>query len=101
MRRTKYGDRPWAVGRRSARRGRTLRAAGRPWGVDCATVGGRSARLCCDVARGVVHVPPRFCLLRGGAVAAGRPLLRRRSSDVMTAGLISSRVWFGPVPGSS
>ncbi|KZV06959.1 hypothetical protein F511_45559 [Dorcoceras hygrometricum] len=25
---------------------------------------------------------------------------RRRSGDVMTAGLISSRVWFGPVPGS-
>ncbi|KZT75245.1 hypothetical protein F511_47730 [Dorcoceras hygrometricum] len=32
--------------------------------------------------------------------AAGRPPLRRVSDDVVTAGLISSRVWFGPVPGS-
>ncbi|KZV23033.1 Zinc finger, RING/FYVE/PHD-type domain containing protein [Dorcoceras hygrometricum] len=29
-----------------------------------------------------------------------RPPLRRVSGDVVTAGLISSRVWFGPVPGS-
>ncbi|KZV18696.1 hypothetical protein F511_14206 [Dorcoceras hygrometricum] len=28
------------------------------------------------------------------------PPLRRVSGDVVTAGLISSRVWFGPVPGS-
>ncbi|KZV06806.1 hypothetical protein F511_45710 [Dorcoceras hygrometricum] len=32
--------------------------------------------------------------------AAGRPPLRRVSGDVVAAGLISSRVWFGPVPGS-
>ncbi|KZV13646.1 hypothetical protein F511_45190 [Dorcoceras hygrometricum] len=32
--------------------------------------------------------------------AADRPPLRRVSGDVVTAGLISSRVWFGPVPGS-
>ncbi|KZV54287.1 hypothetical protein F511_22839 [Dorcoceras hygrometricum] len=32
--------------------------------------------------------------------AAGRPPLRRVSGDVVTAGLVSSRVWFGPVPGS-
>ncbi|KZT76918.1 hypothetical protein F511_46057 [Dorcoceras hygrometricum] len=37
--------------------------------------------------------------IRGGA-AAGRPPLRRVSGDVVTAGLNSSRVWFGPVPGS-
>ncbi|KZT75581.1 hypothetical protein F511_47393 [Dorcoceras hygrometricum] len=37
--------------------------------------------------------------LRGGG-AAGRPPLRRVSGDVVTAGLTSSRVWFGPVPGS-
>ncbi|KZV13752.1 hypothetical protein F511_45082 [Dorcoceras hygrometricum] len=43
---------------------------------------------------------------RGAAVqfscgaAAGRPPLRRVSGDVVTAGLIYSRVWFGPVPGS-
>ncbi|KZV07055.1 plant synaptotagmin [Dorcoceras hygrometricum] len=29
-----------------------------------------------------------------------RPPLWRVSGDVVTAGLISSRVWFGPVPGS-
>ncbi|KZT76809.1 hypothetical protein F511_46168 [Dorcoceras hygrometricum] len=34
------------------------------------------------------------------AAAAGRPPLRRVSGDAMTAGLISSRVWFGPVPDS-
>ncbi|KZT76487.1 hypothetical protein F511_46487 [Dorcoceras hygrometricum] len=34
------------------------------------------------------------------AAAAGRPPLRRCSGDVVTAGLISSRVWFGTVPGS-
>ncbi|KZT76810.1 hypothetical protein F511_46166 [Dorcoceras hygrometricum] len=28
-----------------------------------------------------------------------RPPLRRVSGDVVTAGLISSRFWFGPVPG--
>ncbi|KZT76653.1 hypothetical protein F511_46324 [Dorcoceras hygrometricum] len=32
--------------------------------------------------------------------AAGRPPLRRCSGDVVTAGLILSRVLFGPVPGS-
>ncbi|KZV13566.1 hypothetical protein F511_45271 [Dorcoceras hygrometricum] len=41
--------------------------------------------------------PPRF---RGGGAAAGRPPLRRDSGDVVTAGLNSSRFWFGPVPGS-
>ncbi|KZV06816.1 hypothetical protein F511_45702 [Dorcoceras hygrometricum] len=35
-----------------------------------------------------------------GGAAASRPPLRRRSGDVVTAGLNSSRVWFGPVPGS-
>ncbi|KZT76828.1 hypothetical protein F511_46147 [Dorcoceras hygrometricum] len=34
------------------------------------------------------------------AAAAGRPPLRRRSGDIVTAGLNSFRVWFGPVPGS-
>ncbi|KZT76707.1 hypothetical protein F511_46266 [Dorcoceras hygrometricum] len=32
--------------------------------------------------------------------AAGPRMLRRVSGDVVTAGLNSSRVWFGPVPGS-
>ncbi|KZT75956.1 hypothetical protein F511_47019 [Dorcoceras hygrometricum] len=34
------------------------------------------------------------------AAAVGRSPLRRVSGDVVTAGLNSSRVWFGPVPGS-
>ncbi|KZT75609.1 hypothetical protein F511_47366 [Dorcoceras hygrometricum] len=38
--------------------------------------------------------------LRALCGAAGRPPLRRCSDDVVTAGLISSRVWFGPVLGS-
>ncbi|KZT76889.1 hypothetical protein F511_46085 [Dorcoceras hygrometricum] len=42
------------------------------------------------------HAPRE--VLRGGT--AGRPPLRRCSGDVVTAGLNSSRVWFGPVPGS-
>ncbi|KZV40418.1 hypothetical protein F511_43249 [Dorcoceras hygrometricum] len=43
---------------------------------------------CCAVARESV------------APAVGRPPLRRVSDDVVTAGPILSRVWFGPVPGS-
>ncbi|KZT76176.1 metal tolerance protein 2 [Dorcoceras hygrometricum] len=39
----------------------------------------------------------RFFLM---AAAAGRSPLRRCSDDIVTAGVISSRVWFGPVPGS-
>ncbi|KZV44855.1 hypothetical protein F511_17032 [Dorcoceras hygrometricum] len=35
-----------------------------------------------------------------GGAAVGRPPLRRSSGDIVTAGLNSSRVWFGPVPGS-
>ncbi|KZT76473.1 hypothetical protein F511_46503 [Dorcoceras hygrometricum] len=47
------------------------------------------AASCAAAAIFVVVAPP----------PAGLPL-RRVSSDVVTAGLISSRVWFGPVPGS-
>ncbi|KZT76825.1 hypothetical protein F511_46150 [Dorcoceras hygrometricum] len=43
-------------------------------------------------------LPPR--VLRGGGAAAVRPPLRRVSDDVVTAGLNSFRVWFGPVLGS-
>ncbi|KZV06973.1 topoisomerase II [Dorcoceras hygrometricum] len=39
-------------------------------------------------------LPPRVFVGCGAAVAS------RRSGEVVTAGLISSRVWFGPVPGS-
>ncbi|KZV14251.1 hypothetical protein F511_43760 [Dorcoceras hygrometricum] len=50
--------------------------------------------------RGVSHaVAVRF--VGGGRRPAIAPaMLRRVSGDVVTAGLISSRVWFGPVPGS-
>ncbi|KZV28091.1 hypothetical protein F511_28362 [Dorcoceras hygrometricum] len=38
--------------------------------------------------------------IRWWSAAAGRPPLRRRSGDVVTAGLNSYRFWFEPVPGS-
>ncbi|KZT75320.1 hypothetical protein F511_47656 [Dorcoceras hygrometricum] len=40
----------------------------------------------------------RFC--SGRRPAAAPAPLRRVSDDVVTAGPILSRVWFGPVPGS-
>ncbi|KZV32774.1 hypothetical protein F511_26975 [Dorcoceras hygrometricum] len=46
-----------------------------------------------DVARGVVR-------RRAKIFRWQRPPAGRRSGDVVTADLISSRVWFGPVPGS-
>ncbi|KZT75736.1 hypothetical protein F511_47238 [Dorcoceras hygrometricum] len=58
----------------------------------------QEARCCCATI-GDVHAAAACSFLRGGA-AAGRPPLRRVSGDVVTAGLNSSRVWFGPVPGS-
>ncbi|KZV20489.1 hypothetical protein F511_30938 [Dorcoceras hygrometricum] len=41
-------------------------------------------------------------IFRGGGrrPAAAPAMLRRVSGDIVTAGLNSSRVWFGPVPGS-
>ncbi|KZV30201.1 bet1-like SNARE 1-2-like [Dorcoceras hygrometricum] len=56
--------------------------------------GARLRRTCCGRMRSLTS-----CDFDGGA-AAGRPPLRRVSGDVVTAGMISSRVWFGPVPGS-
>ncbi|KZT75953.1 hypothetical protein F511_47023 [Dorcoceras hygrometricum] len=56
--------------------------------------GARLRRTCRGRMRGLAP-----CDFDGGA-AAGRPPLRRYSGDVVTAGLISSRFWFGPVPGS-
>ncbi|KZV30485.1 hypothetical protein F511_25390 [Dorcoceras hygrometricum] len=56
--------------------------------------GARLRRTCCGRMRSLVP-----CDFDGGA-AAGRPPLRRVSGDVVTGDLISSRVWFGPVPGS-
>ncbi|KZV07168.1 hypothetical protein F511_45350 [Dorcoceras hygrometricum] len=58
-------------------------------------VAGRPTR---DDARGLAHLLRRVKFFV--AAAAGRPPLRRCSYDLVTAGLILSRVWFGPVPGS-
>ncbi|KZT75525.1 hypothetical protein F511_47450 [Dorcoceras hygrometricum] len=49
---------------------------------------------------------PRAALRRTNFLGGGRrpavapAMLRRVSGDVVTAGLNSFRVWFGPVPGS-
>ncbi|KZV07076.1 hypothetical protein F511_45441 [Dorcoceras hygrometricum] len=66
-------------------------------------MGGR----CCDGRRPLRHDARAGCALVVSACAlAARenlevaPPAGRRSGDVATAGLISSRVWFGPVPGS-
>ncbi|KZV27995.1 hypothetical protein F511_27321 [Dorcoceras hygrometricum] len=66
---------------------RWLLVAGRPM---CADGGARWGTIAPRLSRAKFMV----------AAAAGRPPLRRVSGDVVTAGLISSRVWFGPVPGS-
>ncbi|KZT76928.1 hypothetical protein F511_46046 [Dorcoceras hygrometricum] len=68
------------------------------------------SRLSCVALRGCVTLRgcvalvaaarPLRCAQEFVVAAAGRPPLRRCSADVVTAGLISSRVWFGPVPGS-
>ncbi|KZV23610.1 hypothetical protein F511_24019 [Dorcoceras hygrometricum] len=54
------------------------------------------ARRCVALARRLARCRRSF----RWCAAAGRPPLPRVSGDVVTAGLISSRVWFGPVPGS-
>ncbi|KZT76496.1 hypothetical protein F511_46479 [Dorcoceras hygrometricum] len=55
----------------------------------------------CRWSAAFCHGRKRPCGAREFRVAvAGRPPHRRCSGDVVTAGLISSRVWFGPVPDS-
>ncbi|KZV39363.1 hypothetical protein F511_43805 [Dorcoceras hygrometricum] len=54
----------------------------------------------CAAACVVVRAAVRPCGARNFHGGAGRPMLRRSSGDVVMAGLNSSRVWFGPVPGS-
>ncbi|KZV06913.1 eukaryotic translation initiation factor 3 subunit A-like [Dorcoceras hygrometricum] len=66
-------------------------------------LGARWRRLPAERCGALVAHDARALLCRRAkfvAAAAGRPPLRRRSDDVVTAGLSSSRVWFGPVPGS-
>ncbi|KZV40594.1 hypothetical protein F511_09351 [Dorcoceras hygrometricum] len=62
-----------------------------------------STTACATRWRIVCHAPHalrRACGLYVVVATAGRPPLRRVSGDIVTVGLISSRVWFGPVPGS-
>ncbi|KZV52758.1 hypothetical protein F511_42640 [Dorcoceras hygrometricum] len=64
---------------------------------------GRGANRCAMIDARAHDVAAEHALRRTRifrVAAAGRPPLRRVSGDVVTAGLISSRVWFGPVPGS-
>ncbi|KZV36823.1 hypothetical protein F511_03547 [Dorcoceras hygrometricum] len=76
-------------------------AAGRPWHAVAACFPADVERGCAQfVARPCARVRPCGARDFVGGGAAGRPPLRRVSGDVVTAGLISSRVWFGPVPGS-
>ncbi|KZV44206.1 short-chain dehydrogenase reductase 2a-like [Dorcoceras hygrometricum] len=55
------------------------------------------ARMVAHDGRWLRALPPRVLWWRR---RRRRPPLRRVSDDVVTASLISSRIWFGPVPGS-
>ncbi|KZT76146.1 hypothetical protein F511_46829 [Dorcoceras hygrometricum] len=64
---------------------------------------GRGANRCAMIDARTHDVAAEHALRRTRifrVAAAGRPPLRRGSGDIVTAGLNSSRVWFGPVPGS-
>ncbi|KZV06876.1 DNA-directed RNA polymerase 2, chloroplastic/mitochondrial [Dorcoceras hygrometricum] len=86
------------------------RAVGRPLkhaGRRCATLDGRPLRrwstlrtLRCASRDGARAAAAFFMVATPPSPAAAPPPLRRVSGDVVTAGLNSSRVWFGPVPGS-
>ncbi|KZT76510.1 hypothetical protein F511_46464 [Dorcoceras hygrometricum] len=89
---------------------RLMNAAVVPFGRGCATLKG--AVLACwpidlrhhwRTLAARCAIAPRLSRVkfRGGRrPAAAQTMLRRISGDVVTAGLNSSRVWFGPVPGS-
>ncbi|KZV23380.1 hypothetical protein F511_43545 [Dorcoceras hygrometricum] len=70
------------------------------------SVRGRAMEALVDVARrcvsrdGARAAAAFFVVAAPPSPAAAPPPLRRVSCDVVTAGLNSSRVWFGPVPGS-
>ncbi|KZV33844.1 peroxisomal membrane protein 11-3 [Dorcoceras hygrometricum] len=73
------------------------------WPLDCARAPRRFAHV---VAWSAAHVAAARAFLRHAKFlrrrrpAAAPTMLRRVSDDVVTAGLSSSRVWFGPIPGS-
>ncbi|KZV06899.1 hypothetical protein F511_45618 [Dorcoceras hygrometricum] len=73
----------------------TMHAAGSAWLLHAGrqTSSGVAQRCARPRALCAAH---KFSLV----AAAGRPPLRRVSGDVVATGLISSRVWFGPVPSS-
>ncbi|KZV27884.1 hypothetical protein F511_26220 [Dorcoceras hygrometricum] len=85
---------------RDGRRWAALSEMARRWAADArcwsATLAVAGHARCALAARRRAPPCENFSL----AAAAGRPPLRRVSSDVVTASLNSSRVWFGPVPGS-
>ncbi|KZV07104.1 hypothetical protein F511_45415 [Dorcoceras hygrometricum] len=89
-------------GRRSTLARKSLRwsdAGRKRWAATAVMVDARCAMMRALAARlSPRRAPCDARESRGGA--AGRPPIRRVSDDVTTAGLISSRVWFGPVSGS-
>ncbi|KZV06569.1 disease resistance protein-like [Dorcoceras hygrometricum] len=74
------------------------------WSADERRCWSSDVRWLREIAHGVAsHLARRRARCRRefcGGGGAGWPPLRRVSGDVVTAGLISSRFWFGPVPGS-
>ncbi|KZV36816.1 hypothetical protein F511_22851 [Dorcoceras hygrometricum] len=76
-------------------------AAGRHWKLAGRATAARDLRTVLRRLGAASRTLSPFVML---VAAAGRPSLRspprRVSGDVVTAGLNSSRVWFGPVPGS-
>ncbi|KZV07069.1 hypothetical protein F511_45448 [Dorcoceras hygrometricum] len=86
-----------AARRGTLRCGRELVArGGRTSLLEWATLGAAWSTPVVRSLRNVACAAAAFLLV----AAAGRPALWRVSGDVVTAGLNSSRFWFGPVPGS-
>ncbi|KZT76791.1 hypothetical protein F511_46184 [Dorcoceras hygrometricum] len=69
-------------------------------GGRCSTLAGAAARWWSTIDARWTRDAVRCRAKKFEVAAVGRPPLRRVSDDVLTAGLISSRVWFGLVPGS-
>ncbi|KZV06736.1 hypothetical protein F511_45781 [Dorcoceras hygrometricum] len=93
--RLRYAGRSWSAMMRDVAGGRRPCVApllGARWTMDA-----RNLRTSLRRLGAASRTMSPFVLL---VAAAGRQPLRRVSDDVVTAGLIPSRVWFGPVPGS-
>ncbi|KZV06634.1 MATE efflux family protein isoform 1 [Dorcoceras hygrometricum] len=90
----------WLAARRCTIGRRLLglwRDDGRP--MHAAGLCAKRCALVAAVRRSMAH-DARDCAAIVALNSRWRPPAGRRSGDVVTAGLISSRVWFGPVPGS-